>query len=85
MTLAEFIALPADQHQPLTQTWGVYLGCCRRPTGAVLLYYYPAPDDGFYVELHYPPASLDNVRAYAFTTALPLRTELTLWQPSTLQ
>ncbi|UOQ52303.1 hypothetical protein [Hymenobacter cellulosivorans] len=50
-----------------------------------MLLFYPTPDAGFYAELHYPPASLDNVRPQDFTTTLPLRTELALWQPTTLE
>jgi|GEM_PF-3373715 len=84
MTLAEFDALPDDHKKPLTESWARYLGMCRRATGNVFLYWYTNPEGGFFVELHQPPGSLNNVRVRAFHSELPLQDDLTLWQPGVL-
>lgn len=82
MTLDQFLALPPEHLPELVHSWGLYLGMCRRATDSVMLYRYPGPGRGFFVELYKNRAIDEDPHVRAFASELPLETDLTLWKPT---
>lgn len=82
MTLHQFLALPPDDLPELVHAWGLYLGMCRRPTDSVMLYRFPGPGRGFFVELYKNRTTDDAPRVRAFASDLLLESDLTLWKPT---